>query len=566
MNILGVWDGHDAGAVLMVDGTIVCAVNEERLSRRKLEVRFPSAAIRVCLEAGAINAADIDIVAASTSDVAKALARALPSTKEAYYRIRRRLAPPGVMAALRKRAKYWVTEFGPNPASRAVSRWFLRRELDRHGLGGAQLQVHDHHRCHAAAAACASAFDRAAVLTIDGVGDGTSATVSTLEDGRLTLVARTPARHSPGIFFEHVTNLLNMRELEDEGKVMALATYAPRAEANPLTSLLQARALAFHTPVPGHALHRQLKQLHWSLPNEQFARMAQDALEAATVAVAREAVRRSGIRRVALAGGVASNIQINRAIRLLPDVDDVFVFPHMGDGGLAMGAALLASAGGGRLPSLDLQSAALGPDTSVDAMEQALVEAGMAYDRPCHLAECVADLLMRDQVVLWFQGRMEYGPRALGHRSMLARPDKADMRDRVNLTLKRRVWYQPFCPSLLEDDAARVFADWKGTPDRYMTMAYMIREDHRHRLAAVVGVDGTCRPHIVHPESGGEFTAVLRAMKDRLGLGAVLNTSFNIHGEPLVCRPVEAIDVFRRSGADALAMGPFLVQARPACA
>jgi carbamoyltransferase len=264
---------------------------------------------------------------------------------------------------------------------------------------------------------------------------------------------------------------------------------------------------------------------------------------------------------VALAGGVASNIQINRAIRLLPEVDAVYVFPHMGDGGLAMGAALMASAQSGLLPTLDLQGLALGPGASTEELDRALTDARLSYHRPARLAEAVADLLLGDRVVLWFQGRMEYGPRALGHRSIFARPDKASLRDRVNLVLKRRVWYQPFCPSVLEEDAPRLFSDWTGVPDRHMTMAYMVREERRQALAGVISADGTCRPQIVRDDTDSEFAALLRAMRSRLGVGAVLNTSFNIHGEPLVCAPAEAIDVYRRSGADALVMGPFLVEA-----
>jgi carbamoyltransferase len=231
----------------------------------------------------------------------------------------------------------------------------------------------------------------------------------------------------------------------------------------------------------------------------------------------------------------------------------------MGDGGLALGAALAAaSEGNGRL-TVALGDLALGPGWSDDEIESRLRRAGFAYRRPARLAEAVADLLTGDRVVLWFQGRMEYGPRALGHRSILARPDHPALRDRLNLVLKRRVWYQPFCPSLLESDARRLFADWKGRPDRFMTMAYAVRPDARAALAAVVNVDWTCRPQIVADDDPGEYAALLREMRRRIGVGAVLNTSLNIHGEPLVCAPEQALEVLERSGADALAIGPFLV-------
>lgn len=561
MNILGIWDGHDSGAALLTDGVVVAAVNEERLSRRKLEVRFPSASIETCLRIGGVTPADIDTVAVCGSDVAKTLARVMPSLKESYYRLRRRHADAGPLSSIRKKSKYWITELGPGPLSRSVTRSMLGRELARHGLRPSSLRVYDHHAGHAAAGACTSGFTRSLVLTIDGVGDGTSASVSVFDDGRLETIAHTPARHSPGIFFEHVTNLLNMRELEDEGKVMALANYAAPLHDNPLADVLFADGLRFRTAAPGHALHRRLRRVQWRYPNEQFARMAQDALEQACVDVARTAVRTTGLTKVVLSGGVASNIQANRLIRLLPEVDEVFVFPHMGDGGLAMGAAFLASLEAGTAPRARIERLDLGPAFGRDVIRRSLETAGLGYEEPPDLAETVAGMLLEDQVVLWFQGRMEYGPRALGYRSILARPDRPAVRDRLNLVLKRRVWYQPFCPSMLEADARRLFNDWKGAPDRFMTMAYTVSPSCRGLLAGVVGVDGTCRPQIVADDAVTPLAELLRALKRQSGIGAVLNTSFNIHSEPLVCTPEEALDVLRRSGADALAIGPFLVRA-----
>jgi carbamoyltransferase len=161
---------------------------------------------------------------------------------------------------------------------------------------------------------------------------------------------------------------------------------------------------------------------------------------------------------------------------------------------------------------------------------------------------------------MWFQGRMEYGPRALGHRSVLARPDRPDLRDRLNLVLKRRVWYQPFCPSMLESEAERLLADWAGGSNTCMTMAYDVSPCFRNRLAGVISVNGTCRPQILADDEPGDFADLLREARARWGVGAVLNTSLNIHGEPMVCSPEEAIDVFLRSGADAIAMGPFFIE------
>ena len=565
MNILGIWDGHDAGAALLQGGALTFAINEERLTRRKLEVRFPSHAIQACLTAAALNPKQIDIVAISTSDPAKALGRLWPGSKERYYAVRRRKAEPGRLAGLTRAVKYRMTEWRPGPISRSVSRVTLRAQLARHGLVGPSFRLVDHHESHAAAAALASPFSSCVALTIDGLGDGLSSTISVCEDGKLRRIASSPARYSLGVFFEHVTGLLNMRELEDEGKVMALADYAaPVAdEDNPLLDLVRVTDGVIATKRPGHALRPLLSTIHWRSANEQFAFMAQRTVEEACVALARDAVRLTGLKRLALAGGVVSNVKATRRIRLLPEVDDVYVFPHMGDGGLAVGAAVVAGSQEGETTKLDLNRLDLGPSYSVSMIREALNGAGLEARVEPLLPSRVATLLEEGLIVMWFQGRMEYGPRALGQRSVLARPDRPGLRDRLNLALKRRVWYQPFCPSMLDSEAPRLLADWTSCRNRFMTMAFEVATEYRQCLAGVTSIDGTCRPQFVPDADPGEFAALLREARQRWGAGVVLNTSFNIHGEPLVCSPAEAVDVFLRSGADALAMGPFVV-IRPA--
>ena len=221
------------------------------------------------------------------------------------------------------------------------------------------------------------------------------------------------------------------------------------------------------------------------------------------VALARDAVRLTGLRRLALAGGVVSNVKATRLVRLLPELEDLYVFPHMGDGGLALGAAVLAALGTGEPVCGDLSRLDLGPEYAPPEIEGALTGSRLAAERPDDLPQRVADLLAAGRVVMWFQGRMEYGPRALGQRSVLARPDRPELRDRLNLVLKRRVWYQPFCPSMLESEAPRLLADWTGARNRAMTMAFEVGRDHRASLAGVISVDGTCRPQFV-PDDGNE--------------------------------------------------------------
>ena len=561
MNILGLWDGHDAGAALLQDGRVTFAINEERLSRRKLDVHFPSRSIAATLESAALSPEQIDVVAISTFDPAKTLGRFWPGSKERYYAVRRRKSPPSVWASATRGAKYRLTEWSPGPLSKSLSAYALRRELARHRLAAAELRLVDHHEAHAAGAAWGSRFDACAVLTIDGLGDGASATISRFENGRLERLARSPARASVGVFFEHVTNLLNMRELEDEGKVMALADYAAPIpdQDNPLLSSVSVRDGVIQTVRPGHALRSVLAPVHWRYANEQFAYLGQRVVERTCMNLARDAVCLTGQARLALAGGVVSNVKATRQVRLLPEVEDIYVFPHMGDGGLALGAAVVAAMEANQQVRLELDRLDFGPGYDSAAMTAALDATGLPASLPENLPGRVAEHLANGRVVMWFQGRMEYGPRALGFRSVLARPDRPELRDRLNLVLKRRVWYQPFCPSMLEADASRVLSDLTARRNRCMTMAYAVAPGCRPLLAGVMSVDGTCRPQLVPDDERSLFADLLREGRERWGIGAVLNTSFNIHGEPLVCSPADAVDVFVRSGADHLAIGPFLV-------
>jgi len=563
MNILGIWDGHDAGAALLVDGRLVAASNEERFTRRKLEYAFPAESIRACLQIARMTPEDVDEVAGCTLEVSKALGRLMPASRERFYQTRRRKRRPPWSTTVLRAAQYRARECGPTWWSRLINRRGFQRDVSGAGLGRARIRLFDHHHCHAVAAAYASPFDSCVVLTIDGLGDGWSSTVSRFHDGRLTLVERTPARCSPGVFFEHVTALLNMRELEDEGKVMALADYSAPVpdDSNPLLAILTADRLQFRTSAPGHALRAVVRDVQWSASNEQLAHMAQRALERACVTLARNAVETVGESRIALAGGVVSNVKVNRAIRALREVDDVFVFPHMGDGGLACGAAVAAQLehGDGR-PTIPLDDLGLGPAYDDDEIASALRARQVQFSRVGDVPDTVAGLLAKGDIVLWFQGPMEYGPRALGHRSILARPDRPELRDRLNLLLKRRVWYQPFCPSLLETEARSMLADWKGAPNRHMTTAYLVKPQCRPALAGVVSIDGSCRPQIVPDDDASLYGALLRSVRRHTGIGAVLNTSFNIHGQPLVCKPSEAVDVLIDSGASWMSIGSFLVQ------
>jgi carbamoyltransferase len=586
--VLGIWDGHDAGAALVNGEEILFAVNEERLTRRKLEVGFPRLSIEACLKSAGLAPADIRTIAASTTDPAKTLTRLFPGLKEEYYLIRRRKMAPRRTDPFKKAFKYRFTELPPNAVSTALSKRWLKRRLAELGFIDFRLDLVDHHAAHASAAAACSGFPEALILTLDGVGDGLSGTLWTWKDGAMTLLKALPARTSLGIFFEHVTNLMNMRELEDEGKVMALADFAypiPDGE-NPLMSIIGTKGLDIVSPYSSTEMFRELKSILWRYPSEQFAYMAQQVIEKSAVALAGEALMQTGLRRMAVAGGVFSNVKMNMRLAKLPGLERLFVFPHMGDGGLAIGAALAANRTRHNVTACRLSDLYLGPgytnEEILEAGGQVHVSphpaAGNEGERGADAANApqtgefrisriddpaaeAARLILEGEIVLWFQGRMEIGPRALGHRSILARPDNRALKDRLNLLLKKRVWYQPFCPSMLIEDAPALL-ETEGQEirdNRFMTMGFQVRPEHLPLMEGVINVDGTCRPQFVGDEEP-RYRRLLLLLKKALGYGVVLNTSFNLHGEPMVCTPGEAAEMLRRTGIRFLFVEDMLIE------
>lgn len=560
MYILGIWDGHDSGAAIIEENQILVALNEERLTRRKLEIHFPEQSIKECLNYLNLTPADITQVAVSTYDFSKTLARIFPYTKEEYYLIRRRKKVPGKISNLKKRAKYKLTEYGPSHLTKRISEMCVRKSLNRLGFNNYQVHLVDHHLCHAAAAAFCSGFVDCLVITVDGIGDALSGTFSTFSQGKLSRNSVISGKHSLGIFFEHVTNLMNMRELEDEGKVMALANYAyPISDAeNPLLDFIKVDGLKVECTYSTLKMYNELKKILWRYPSEQFAYMAQRTIEVKILELVKNGLSATGFKKVALAGGVFSNIKVNMLIRTLPEMEGCFIFPHMGDGGLALGAALAANYDLNGISSYPLDAVFLGLGYSEELIKSALVASGLEYRYCENIEEETARLISEGYIVFWFQGRMEYGPRALGHRSILALPNSKRIRDLLNLRLKMRVWYQPFCPTMLEEDAQLLLEEY-DSPNRFMTMGYMVKDDKRDEVEGVISVDGSCRPQILQGNES-QYGRLLTSVKRFTGRGVVLNTSFNIHGEPLVCSPEDAIDTLKRTRNDYLVMGNYLVK------
>jgi len=476
MFILGIWDGHDSGITLLKDSKILFSINEERLSKRKLEVSFPDKSTEYSLNYSGLKKEDIKVIAASTTEFSKTLWRAFPFLKDNYYLIRRRKKDYTIFTYLKRIAKYKLTELQLDPLSKVISKLIIKNKLKRLGFKNFQLLMYDHHLCHAVSAAFASGFEKSLVITIDGIGDTLSGTISKFENGKLERIKTISGKDSFGIFFEHVTNLLNMRELEDEGKVMALANYALKIEdeKNPLLDFFKIEGLNVKAKYGSLKTFKKLKRILWKYPSEQFAYMAQRTLEIKITELVKNAIKKTGLRKICLAGGTCSNIKVNMLIKNLPEVDDVYVFSHMGDGGLAMGSAMLANYKLNGIFKYDFKNVNFGPQFSNDYIKTALeinkLE-NINYKYIKDIEKEVAKLIFEGNIVLWLHGRMEYGPRALGSRSILAQAHSEEIKNELNLIQKKRVWYQPFCPTMLLDDAKEILEDLKGTPNEFMTMA-----------------------------------------------------------------------------------------------
>jgi len=560
--ILGIWDGHDAGVALLRGSEILFAINEERLTRRKLEVGFPKLSIHAALKATGLTPDEVDTVAVSTTDFAKTLTRIFPSLKESYYQLRRHKIPPGLFYEQKKCLKYWLTTLAPSSLTQMMSQRVIIPQLRREGFRNPKIEWIAHHDSHAATAIFPSGFEKALILILDGIGDGLSGSIMSFENGRVSPVMNLDGRDSLGIFFEHVTNLLNMRELEDEGKVMALATYASPIpdQDNPMLKVFSFDGLKIKAMHSHRQMYLELKKVFWRYPSEQFAFLAQRTLEVIVLELVKKSLKETGHRNLVYAGGLASNIKINRHIRNLSTLEKLFIFPHMGDGGQALGAAMWANYQESEVASYDMKNVYFGPQFGNEEIETKLKEQnGIRVERIQNPSLVAAELIAKGQTLFWFQNRMEYGPRSLGARSIIAPVHSSEVKDALNLRLKKRVWYQPFCPSMLHSDATHILEDYDGVPNQFMTCAYQVKKEKREMVTGVIGVDGSCRPQILKDNDEGIFVQMLRELKKLTGVGIVLNTSLNIHGEPLVCTPGDVLRTFLKTDIQDLIIGNFHV-------
>ncbi len=560
MYILGIWDGHDAGAALVEDNKVIFAANEERFTKRKLEVNFPKHSIEAALRYAKIKPDDIEHIAFSTTEFAKTIERMFPKMRENYYIFRRRKRLKPRFSDLRHMLKYSITSIGITPGSTTINKHMLGKELRNMGFDKFKLYAVEHHAAHAATAAFTSPFKKALIITSDGLGDGLSGSISIMEKNTLTRKSVTKASDSLGIFFEQATNIIGMRELEDEGKVMAMADYSYpfSMDENLFRDFFSVDGISIKAKYNTIKQFEMLQRISWQLPREQFAYMVQQLLTEMLTKFVDNAIERFGIGDVAFSGGIFSNVKANMSLRKLDSLKHWYIFPHMGDGGIALGAALHTNYILNGITKHDF-TAYLGPAYGENETIAALKRHKMKFqlerkEQSKHAAELVTD----GHYIFWFQDRMEYGPRALGDRSILARSDSEEIKDTLNLYVKKREWFQPFAPSIMEEEAERLLEyDNKGK-DKFMTMAYMVKKEKRNVTKSVMHIDGSARAQMVGRENPLYYD-VIKQVKNISGNGIVLNTSFNVHGFPIVMDPDDAIMTMKKTNSKYMFINGFFV-------
>ena len=589
MDILGIsCYFHDAAAALLRDGRLVAAAEEERFTRKKHDYAFPQRAIDFCLRMGGIRGADLDYVVFFEKPFVK-FERLLLSSLQTFPRSHR---------VFREAMITWLGD----------KLWIKHLIGKRLGIAPGRILFSEHHLSHAASAYFCSPFDAAAVLTVDGVGEWTTASLGLGRGSELRLLKEIRFPHSLGLLYSAFTAFLGFEVNEGEYKVMGMAPFGSPRYVDKVWKLVRLQPdgsfeldmdyFSFHrstdttytrrfealfgpprdprtnffTVASGHPTYFGERPRNFDEParlNQHYADIAasiQLVTEEILLAMARAAHRETGLRRLCLAGGVALNSVANGRILRETPFEEIYIHPAAGDGGGALGAALYAHhAVLGRPRGFVMEHAAWGEEHGVAAVEEFLARHGLSHERfdnEDKLTERVADRLARGQVVGWCQGRFEWGPRALGQRSILADPRRAEMKDLVNVKIKFREPFRPFAPSVLVDRTQEYFelADpARHHPARFMLYVVDVKDAKRGVIPAVTHVDGTARVQTVLRETNPLYYRLIETFGEATGVPVVLNTSFNLKGEPIVNTPAEAFHTFTESGMDALVLGHCLI-------
>jgi carbamoyltransferase len=579
MNILGINAYHgNASAAIVCDGKLVAAVEEERFNRVKYAAGFPAAAIHYCLKEAGVELSEIHHVAVPRNPYARL------GTKF-FYALR-------MPSFARERARVF-TKFTAVPE--ALARAF---DADPAKLKATFHRI-EHHQAHLASAFFVSPFEHAALLSADGLGDFASTMWGTGAGSRMDIEGAIAFPHSLGLFYSAVTQYLGFLKFGDEYKVMGLAAYGQPKHIAAFRDIARFDANSsgngFRLNLDYFTHHRTGPEMTWAEadktptlgklfspemprklgpvrgPDEpvedrhrDLACSLQARLEEVYLGMLKKLAQRTRLKSVCLAGGIAFNCVANGKIFDATPFEQVYVQPAAGDAGLAVGAAYyIWHQKLGKPRTFVMDHAFWGPRYSKEAVRQALEGSSVARGGYCvaefpeeELIRRTAAIIAEGKILGWFQGRAEWGPRALGNRSIVADPRRPEMKEILNQRIKHREIFRPFAPSILSEATGEWFE--KSHPSPFMNLAYSVRNEKRDRIPAPTHVDGTGRLQTVTREANPRYHALISAFRDLTGVPVVLNTSFN-DNEPIVCRPEEALDCFLRTRMDALVLGDILI-------
>lgn len=560
---------HDSAACLLQDGKVIAAAEDERFTHIKHGKRpvpfetfaLPFHAIDFCLKTAGIHINDVHHFAYSFDP-------ALLPGRLANSDVLRLPTGPGAG----KKEEGFFSGWDPLFLSYLLNAPEQLRDgyphhLQKRFIGAAMIREKwhyiEHHMAHAASAFYPSPFSSAAVLTIDGRGERATTTYSIGKGNKLERLGEVALPHSLGLLYEEVTTHLGFLHSSDEYKVMALASYGAPLFADVFRNMIQIGDNGQYTVNTGdltkHFGPMRLRHEEFTQHHFNIAHSLQLVLEEKVLQIVDWLQRETGEKNLCFAGGVALNCVLNARIRDKSGFENIWVQPAAGDSGTALGAAIVVDIeqrGQGR-SMLKMDHVYLGPEYTDEEIERFLKWAKMPYRKLSNVAEEAADLLAQDKIIGWFQGRMEFGPRALGSRSILASPINASMQARLN-EVKDREDFRPVAPVVLEEDAGDWFENGGISP--FMLFVYDVKKDRIAKIPAVSHVDGTARIQTINQDQHPRYYNLIKAFKQKTGVPILVNTSFNTLGKPIVCSPRDAIECFSATPFDALVIGSFLLE------
>lgn len=573
MRILGISDHIISGAALLEDGIVTAAVNEERLVRKKMVMGFPRRSIQMVLELAKVRPDQIDCVAVASKrghflnnyvdfDVGTfSINRGF--VKELFMTLGSGLSFLRDEIPVLEKLYYDLREPVYARRRNAVKK-VLVEEFDI----TAPVEFIEHHFAHACSAFYSSGYQDALVVTMDASGDGSSSHVYQIKNGRWQFLHRVPSFDSLASYYAYVTHICGFKAGKHEGKITGLAAYGKDSYRDIIEKFICYRDGTVVNQ--GKLFYKSaLKKMREALPldfsKKDLAATIQLIAEDIATRYIHHWLDKTKEHNVGLAGGLFANVKINQRVHEIPGVRSAFVHPAMSDEGLAVGASLALnyakSADPSSITTKCFEHVYLGPEYSESQIQRLLASEGVKYQHHGQVEEQIARLIADGYVIGRFAGRMEYGPRALGNRSILYRPDDPSVNDWLNKNLKRTE-FMPFAPSTLAEDGDSCFEDLEGAREaaRYMTMTFNCTAKMQKQCAGVVHVDNTARPQLVSKEDNPAYYRILKSFRTRTGISSIINTSFNIHEEPIVCSPEDALRAFRIGHLDFLALGSFIAE------